>query len=100
MGYNQVIEVNDKMQTGYRYVLSAPIGENFSIEFKPFYTPAQMLEMGVFGGKYMTDCREEFPKEWFLSAKFSPSIKNINLPMVCIIYKALLDIYRKHYLLN
>ena len=79
MGLNQVIEVNDKMQTGYRYVLSAPLGENFSIQFKPFYTPAQMLEMGVFEGKYCNDCKNEFPKSWFQNAKMSdtPQI-NIN----------------------
>jgi len=28
--------------------------------------------MGVFGGKYMTDCRGEFPESWFAGAKMSP----------------------------
>ena len=28
--------------------------------------------MGVFGGKYMTDCRDEFPAAWFSHAKLSP----------------------------
>jgi hypothetical protein len=26
----------------------------------------------VFGGKYMTDCRDEFPASWFTHAKLSP----------------------------
>src|SRR6185436_1517250 len=45
------IVVNDKMQTGYRYVLSEPIGKNFHRDFEPELTPTQMLRLGVFGGK-------------------------------------------------
>lgn len=63
------ITVNDLMQKDYVYYLSEPAGENFHPEFLPELTPKQMLEMGVFGGKYMTDCREEFPEEWFIHAK-------------------------------
>ena len=65
--------VNDKMQKGYVYYLTEPMGKNFHPEFKPELTPQQMLELGVFGGKYMTDCRKEFPGEWFVKAKLSPS---------------------------
>ena len=65
------VTVNDKMQNGYRYVLSASPGRGFNAEFKPQLTPAQMLRLGVFGGKYMTDCRREFPKSWFANAKLS-----------------------------
>jgi hypothetical protein len=69
----RVVIVNDKMQKGYRYVLSEPIGRNFDPEFRPDLTPRQMLELGVFGGKYLTDCRHEFPKSWFARAKLSPA---------------------------
>lgn len=68
----KTIVVNDKMQKHYRYVLVAPIGKNFDPEFKPELTPKQMLAMGIFGGKYMTDCGREFPKDWFTHAKLSP----------------------------
>jgi len=68
----RTITVNDKMQKNYRYVLSAAIGRGFDPAFKPQLTPAQMLKLGVFAGKYMTDCRREFPKSWFDKAKLSP----------------------------
>jgi hypothetical protein len=68
----RTITVYDKMQKGYRYALSAATGRNFDPEFQPQLTPAQMLRLGVFGGKYMTDCRREFPKSWFAHAKLSP----------------------------
>jgi hypothetical protein len=64
--------VNDLMQSGYRYTLSQPSGRNFHPEFRPDLTPKQMLELGVFGGRYMTDCRKEFPATWFTKAKLSP----------------------------
>ena len=65
----KIVVVNDKMQQGYKYKLTEPEGRNFDSEFKPHLTPKQMLELGVFGGKYMTDCREEFPESWFEKAK-------------------------------
>ena len=63
------VVVNDLMQKNYVYYLTEPAGKNFHPDFSPQLTPGQMLEMGVFGGKYMTDCRDEFPKTWFLLAK-------------------------------
>jgi len=63
---------NDKMQNNYNYLLAEYIGTNFHPEFKPQLTPLQMLEMGIFGGRYMRDCKEEFPDEWFTKAKLLP----------------------------
>lgn len=70
--------VNDKMQRKYVYYLTEPVGRHFHPEFKPELTPKQMLELGVFGGKYMNDCKKEFPKDWFIKAKLSVK-KNIQL---------------------
>src|SRR5262244_1261133 len=67
------VEVNDLMQRGYVYLLSAPMGEDFDDDFRPELTPKQMLATGVFGGKYMTDCSAEYPADWFDSAKLSPT---------------------------
>lgn len=67
------------MQKGYRYKLTEPEGRNFDPEFTPELTPKQMLTLGVFGGKYMTDCQKEFPKEWFKNAKLSKDHHDKNL---------------------
>lgn len=65
----KVIIVNDLMQTNYQYELVAPIGQHFHPDFKPQLSPQALLALGVFGGKYMTDCINEFPSEWFAKAK-------------------------------
>lgn len=67
------IHVNDRMQSQYSYQLVAPMGENFAADFRPQLTPTEMLQAGVFGGKYMTDCQQEFPPSWFTRAKLAPS---------------------------
>ena len=67
------------MQRNYRYVLTAPIGRAFDKDFRPELTPKQMLALGVFGGKYMTDCRKEFPANWFAKAKLSPAGRDPSL---------------------
>jgi hypothetical protein len=68
----KTVIVNDRMQKGYRYMLSARPGRDFDPKFAPELTPQQMLALGVFGGKYMTDCRKEFPVSWWSKAKLSP----------------------------
>lgn len=64
--------VNDKMQQNYEYQTPAPIGQNFAPDFKPELTPQQMLELGVFEGHYLNDCRAEFPQSWFAKAQLAP----------------------------
>jgi hypothetical protein len=63
--------INDKMQKGYRYQRTARPGRDFDPEFTPDLTPQEMLRLGVFCGKYMTDSREEFPASWFARAKLA-----------------------------
>lgn len=63
------VEVDDLMQRGYAYVLSAPAAKDFHVDFRPELSPKQMLALGIFGGKYMTDCVNEFPADWFDRAK-------------------------------
>ena len=74
-----MIVVNDRMQSGYQYELTEPAGENFHPGFQPALTPKQMLSLGVFGGKYMTDCRAEFPDDWYEDAKLSPTGRDASL---------------------
>ena len=65
----RIVTVNDLMQQGYTYQLTQPTGRNFDPAFEPELTPKELLGLGVFGGKYMTDCRDEFPESWFRGAK-------------------------------
>jgi hypothetical protein len=73
------VVVNDRMQRGYRYTRTAPMGKAFDPDFEPELTPAEMLELGVFCGKYMTDCTAEFPASWFKNAKLSPERADCSL---------------------
>lgn len=65
------IVVNDRMQQGYRYQLTEPEGAAFDPRFKPELAPPELLALGIFGGKYMTDCRDEFPAAWFSDARLA-----------------------------
>jgi hypothetical protein len=74
------INVNDTFQSDYTYELSAPTGEDFDDAFRPKYIPSEMLKLGVFEGKYLNDCQNEFPKEWFHDSKLS---KTANAELNC-----------------
>jgi hypothetical protein len=73
------VVVNDKMQHGYIYDRTEPIGRNFDPGFAPELTPWQLLRLGVFGARYLTDCRREFPKTWFTRAKLASTRRDPSL---------------------
>lgn len=75
MSARKKVVVRDRMQDGYEYELTEPVGRNFDPAFKPELTPKEMLTLGVFGGVYMRDCRDEFPKDWFADAKLQDERK-------------------------
>jgi len=91
---SSVVIVNDKMQSGYRYTLTAPIGRSFDPEFRPGLTPKEMLALGVFCGKYMSDCRKEFPASWFARARLSPRGRNCSLNYFSIDASQPLSVWR------
>lgn len=91
----RTVTVNDRMQQGYRYELTEPAGRNFHPDFEPQLTPQEMLELGVFGGKYMTDCRDEFPKSWFARAKLSPERRDPSLNFFKVDASQPLSVWRR-----
>ena len=80
----------------YEYELSAPVAQTAQDlhtqyklksgkirDFKPHLHPRDMLELGVFEGKMINDCMNEFPIDWYLPAlergTLSPSAPNIEV---------------------
>ena len=90
------VHVDDLMQQGYVYYLTEPVGKNFHPEFKPELTPWELLEMGIFGGKYMTDCANEFPASWFKDAKLSPDRRNAKLNYFGVNASQPLSVWRRN----
>jgi hypothetical protein len=89
------VVVNDLMQRGYKYFLSEPVGKNFDPDFRPELSPKQMLDLGVFGGKYMTDCAKEYPKSWFLGGKFCHEFHDPKLNCFKVNASQPLSVWRK-----
>jgi len=75
----QIVVEKDLMQMGYVYFLTEQVAKNFHSEFRPQLSPKEMLKLGVFGGKYMSDCTEEFPVDWFEKAKLCSEIHDPKL---------------------
>lgn len=73
----------NKMDLGeYSYKLDKSIGDIDNHDFDPVFSPAKMLKLGIFEGKYLNDCVLEFPREWFLPAieagTLSPEQPDVN----------------------
>jgi hypothetical protein len=92
----RTVIVNDKMQRGYRYQLTEQTGRNFDPEFGPQLTPKEMLRLGVFCGKYMTDTRREFPKSWFENAKLAKNGRDPSLNYFGVDASQPLSVWRKN----
>jgi hypothetical protein len=75
----QIVVERDLMQLDYVYFLTEQVGKKFHPEFRPQLSPKEMLELGVFGGKYMSDCTAEFPVDWFEKARLCSEIHDPEL---------------------
>ena len=89
------VAVDDLMQKGYVYFLTEPTGRNFYPDFHPQLSPGQMLSLGVFGGKYMTDCANEFPANWFRAARLCPQRHDPKLNFFGVNASQPLSVWRK-----
>lgn len=92
---NKKVVVKDLMQDNYIYFLTEPVGKNFDPRFKPQLTPKEMLTLGVFGGKYMTDCKNEFPIDWFENAKLCHDFHDAKLNFFKVNASQSLSVWRK-----
>jgi hypothetical protein len=67
----RTVTAQNAMQRGYSYVLECRPGEAFDPAFKPALTPQEMLQLGIFGGRYLNSAMDEYPPSWFVHAKLS-----------------------------
>lgn len=90
-----IVTVRDTMQSGYRYKLIEPEGRHFDPLFKPDLSPKEMLSLGVFGGVYMRDCTDEFPRAWFSQAKFARGDRDPKLNFFAVDASQPLSVWRE-----
>lgn len=57
-------------------------GVKWDESFYPSFLPEELLSMGIFGGKYFNNIRDQFPEHWFDDAKMvephKPADPNLN----------------------
>ena len=69
----RTVTVNDKMQKGYRYVLSGSRRARLRSRIQAATDAGRdAAAWRVRAANIMTDCRREFPRSWFAHAKLSP----------------------------
>jgi hypothetical protein len=94
------ITVENKMRSGYRYILAEDPGKAFDKDFKPDLSPADILRLGAFEGKYLNDCVTEFPAEWFIDAialnKLSPGKPDVKINAFQIYSRQSLSVWREN----
>lgn len=54
----------------------ADVGVDTVTEFKPFYTPQEMLALGVFDGCYFDGSPDDIPDHWYVAPQnyFAPNV--------------------------
>src|SRR4051812_16872663 len=57
------------MQQGYGYALEPGACRGFAEDFPGARPACGGFKLGVLEGKYLNDCRGEFPASWFTNAK-------------------------------
>lgn len=86
---SRVVTCSNKMDQGcYRYTLTAPFGDvHIPGVFEPHFTPGEMLALGVFEGKYLNDCQDEFPPDWFETARRNRTLASDAPDVQCNFFK-------------
>jgi len=96
----ETINVSNKMSKGYSYTLAEEPGTGFAADFKPWADPGEMLALGGFEGKYLNDCIQEFPAEWFLHAgsleKLRPAGADVSVNLFQIHSRLPLPVWKKN----
>ncbi len=90
-----IVVERDLMQLDYVYFLTEQVGKKFHPEFRPQLSPKEMLELGVFGGKYMSDCTAEFPIDWFENARLCSEIHDPELNLFGVNASQTLEEWRR-----
>ena len=91
----RIVTVNDRMQQGYRYALTAPAGRGFDPEFRPDLTPKKCSNSASSAASISPTAGDEFPASWFKRAKLSPSSRDCSLNYFGVDASQPLSVWRK-----